>query len=160
MLMYLEKMRKEKRTLRFLSPKPKELAHSLRQALAAAEEFPEFRHYGALRNDYVIRAKSDAAVADYIVITPVVEEAAKKMEKRGEFLNVITLPDVIAATIKERAGVETLVFPDANLSVEEKDILFDWTTQQGFNMIDSEEGGITLTTQAVLDFLLYKRSDA
>lgn len=156
--MYLDKMRKEKKTLRFLAAKPKDLAHRIRQAFAAAEEFSEYNHYVSLRRDYIIRAQEDAVLAEYIALTPVVEEPMKKLAEKLES-SAITLAEIIAAIIQQRKNTDTLVFPSADLKTEEKNILSDWAEEQGLNMIDADEEGITLTSQPVLDFLIYKKSE-
>lgn len=155
-------------SLRFPTANPRRLAFKLREALKAAEAFPEFAEFAPLVTRFRFREETGAVLAEYLgVIDPeAVEESDIPMFRNEVRPQKKTLPgavflmDILALVIKF-THEEELYFPDARLPEEDKARLDDWLNEQSeaWNFIDHSYGGgqgLTLTKKEVPEEIIWR----
>lgn len=180
----LDQILASKGVVRFHTNRPQDLQKNLFEALAAAREFPEFRHYyDKIKPNYTIRARRGYVIVEpkevlQITKTEVLNEDERFEEVRPEPIlpvdapqsNVIapdivaqetnlasTLPEVLLAATQAGNEITDLIFPHANqLSLDEKRKLNEWCKSKSVNFIDQDEKGITLTRRPVDAELLWR----
>lgn len=178
--------------VRFYTNKPKELQRNIHEALAAAREFPEFRHYyDAIKNNYVIRVKKTYVLVEkkeeievtrvedlgederFEVVRPVVKQQSPT-EAQGEPLesrdpvptnprpetsDASSLTEILLIATQAGEDITDLIFPKAQLSLDEKRRLNEWCKEKEVNFIDQEERGITLTRRPVDPELTWREEE-
>jgi len=161
-LVQLEQLHEAQASLIFKTPHPKRLAHKLREAIHAASEFEEYEHLGELKHSYQFKVRRGHVVAMYEPPEGVilVEQASPS---KGQALppekktipSAMSLMDVLTALLQFKDDPE-ITFPNAELSQEDKEKLFEWTKDKDWQYIDHEEAGVTLTKNEVPEEILWR----
>jgi hypothetical protein len=177
------KVLEKRATIQFAAENPSRLAYAIREALFAAQFYPDFIRFKELRKKYRFEVREGCVIARYEEMDKSVDEfefavvdakvigetAASRADDLGalaqEALSTATLPGVstldavIGGTIKYSPQCEEVYFPDAILTENEKERLFRWAVGEGWKIIDNEEDGITLTQKGVPEAIVWKPSD-
>lgn len=185
----LDQILASKGLVRFHTNNPAGLQRNIHEALAAAAEFPEFRHYSdRIKGKYSIRTKKGMVLVepkDPVVVTktevlgedryeevqpsPTVEPILPTdspssniipTEPKSETSQASTLPEVLMAILQAGDDLTDLIFPAASgLSLDEKRRLNKFCLDKKINFIDQEESGLTLTRRPVDPELLWREEN-
>lgn len=158
----LEMLASERRTLTFPTDEPRRLAYKLREAIRAAKEHDEFRHlHAAIWPNYAFREERNGVVAEFIGTDSMPADGEKPPLRSTELRptkktlpRLTALVEVLATAIKYSAE-QTLYFPDARLSYEDKVKLYEWCFEREWEILDHDDGGITLTKEDIPGDLLF-----
>lgn len=154
-LRYLEDMAMARRTLTWPAENPEATARKLREAMAAAETFPDFNRFHKLRSFYKIRVQTGFVEAHYI--GPVRPEDYKVFTpERRVVPEVEDVHGVVGACIQLKAQADELNFPRAVLSEEDLHALWAWAHGEKWKLINHDGAGVTLTRRAVDDIYVWK----
>jgi hypothetical protein len=153
----LEQLLKMKQTLVFKNiANPTRLAHKLREAIAAAGEFDEFKHLAELKTMYRFRTGANTVIAQYEVAF-VEPEPLKKDDtqdpkpvapEKKTMPDALNAMDVVGAAMKFSKEHE-IHFPNAVLVDEDRIKLWRWTQEVEWNYIDHDGAGLTLTKKDI-----------
>lgn len=149
-LPYLERLnslKQQRKSLLFNHPTPKRLAYDLRQALAVASRFEEYREYAKLGRNFRFKVHPRGVEANYY------EDAYYGSEpvhyEVGEiFPNVSDLVGVVGAVIdSEERNPVSLIYPNVVLGELEMVKVWTWAHTKGFVTILLDNGGLKLARQ-------------
>ena len=132
---------------------PIKLAHSLRQALHACRYYEHYRAYARMRPflQFITRAP-DTVIGqwfDHEVMQLAFEDGGEIVQEIKVDYEV-TMLDIMAEIMTQPKTLEQAYFP--SLSDEARSdlpLLFNWTEEQGWAIINHEEVGITLTKRLI-----------
>ena len=142
---YLEEMLRSESDLEWTPPKdvtPFELSFRIREGIRAALGYPQYHKYAGLLSKWMIRQRPRSVKA---------ELKLSKWEATKLEMGVINLDgptdavEVIGAAIKHKG--QKMFFPNAAPSIS----LYNWCEKNGYNIIYSEDAGLTLTKESVGD---------
>lgn len=155
---FLERLKKHRKTMEFATQNPSSLAYKLREAIYASQFHDRYEHYHELNSLYTFEERAGKVVAQYRGVDP------KQVEtKEGEPLEpepaperpamtvgeAKTLEGVVGAAMQHGGGTEEIRFPNAILPTRQKEKLFAWAAENDWEIIDQDEGGLTLTRKDV-----------
>lgn len=166
----LEQLLKMKTTLVFRDvANPQKLAYKLREAIAAAAHYDEFKHLAWLSTMYTFRTGVREVIAQYEILDidptiPMPERPGAEVEMPSKSIPIPekkTIPD--AQGIMEVVGYvlkfpreQEIHFPNAVLMDEDRLKLHKWTQEQDWKYIDHDEGGLTLTKRDIPKEVLWQ----
>ena len=152
--MQLDHLLKSRKTLHFPTDAPTELAYKLREAIAAAGCFAEYKHYHELHRIYTFKEVDDGVLAVFIPVNIKPSEISdadvtqvtpsKAAPKKKIITDAITLIELLSAVMLWQGEYE-LVFPNVELSDEDRERLFEFVSDKPWQYIDHEDSGVTLT---------------
>lgn len=159
---YLDALLSSRRTMDFAAQEPAKLAYRLREAIAASEEWDRYEKYTVLKDWYRFECEEGHVRARYQLRVEPIEMKSKASETR----EVSTMPEVTvteATTVTAVVGAglkfnshDEIRFPNAVLTPEEKLTLWKWCQTSGWEIIDHEEAGLTLTRKDVSEAILFR----
>lgn len=116
------------------------LGYYLREAMTVAKKL-NIEPYHELKDKWTIRNRGMKVVAEYKLVEPLsgLAQAASKME----IPHAASLAELVGAAIQYRTPEMT--FPNAALTPQEYPMLYKWCEANGYYMIVSDAGVITLT---------------
>lgn len=171
----LDQMLKHKMTLRFPTSNPKRLAYKLREAIRAAGEFEETRHYfDALSKTYQFHEHHGYIIAEYVGIgepesigepieeiplpkAPVQKTASQKplqAPPKKTVPDATVIIDVMAVAMSLEHE-EEIYFPNVVVVDSDKIKIYNWANDLGWKYLDHEDRGITLTKKEIPDDILW-----
>ncbi len=162
---FLDDMLHGKKTLTWPAHDSGILAYKIREALFAAQRHPEFMPYHVLKNWYRIHARLGWVEAEYI--GPIISEQDVQAPTNLTLGRYTSVEEIVGACIKFVRTADELHFPDAQLSVEDRTMLYRWGKtniekgQPDWNLIDHGEGGVTMTRKkGVEEMFLWKPEES
>lgn len=154
---FLEAMLQAKTDISFASEEPSKLAYWLHNGIAASEHFPDFEKYADLATKFRIKVRKQAVTCELRSFIAARIGSRVSFESEGTNLAMpITLPDVRNNEVDSATGIITVLttaktfktyFTNAYLTEEELGILYNWTSQNGYHIINHEDEGVTVTRE-------------
>lgn len=151
-------------SIHFPASTPGKLAYKLREAIKAAAEHEEFKHYAeALAPRYIFKEEKFGVRAEYQenpigeVLTgepTIIQPQTKKL-----IPDALEYLDIIGAALQFKTESE-LYFPNVVMSPADRLALYKWTADQPWKYIDHEGAGVTLTKRDVPSEVLWREPNA
>jgi len=162
----LDLLLKSECDIRFETTEPRKLCYKLREALLASQKFKDLIHYyDEINPHFTFIEESDAVLARYNSVSDGVpvgemdvrEDSGLAGPTKGTEVRARQLLDVIASGIEgDKEGYEEIYFPNAVLSVYDKDRLWAWTETTSWGFIDHSEKGLTLTKSEEFEDIVWR----
>ncbi len=143
---YLQDMSQSRSSLRWITVRPQSLAYKIREAMHGAKHHKEYEHYDKLRHIFKIRESPKCVEAIYIGTEYIEPTAPTKLEVDMEITLAI---GIVGSVIKLGAQTNEIHFTDANLTEEESESLYKWTSVNGWTYINHYDGTVTVTQKVV-----------
>lgn len=155
---FLNRLKKHKRTMSFATENPSSLAYRLREAIYASQFHEKYEHYHELSALYTFEERDGEVRARFRGMRPkqVETEEGEPVEPEDvpgrpamTVQEATTLEGVVGAAMQHGNGTNEIRFPGAILSTRQKEKLFAWAEENDWQIIDQDEGGLTLTRKEV-----------
>lgn len=155
---YLERMRVRRGDISFPAENPRSLAYKLREAMYAAQFHKEkgdhYEDYANLRHFYELQEKPGRVVCRWLgePTGHSVEEGEPSPKTEAPPMQVddaTTLTNIVGALLKYEEVADEIQFPNAALDNPDKARLLDLAHEKGWEIIDHDEAGLTLTQRNV-----------
>ena len=153
---YLDDMLEARKTLTWPTHDAKALSYKIREALFAAQKYPDFEPYHCLKHWFRIRNRKGWVEAEYI--GPMGPNSATAPEGFTQ-PDVTDVQSVVGACVKLGGLADEILFPNAVLNEDDKGILVTWGKGQGWKLIDHAEAGVTMTMKDVDATFLWRPKD-
>jgi hypothetical protein len=148
-------MKESKATLTWPTSEPHIFARKLREAMAAAQHYPEFEPFHDVRDFYRIRPRRGWVEAEWI--GPVTGAGTAHKPSHFQVEEALDAQSVVGACIKFEGKANELHFPNAVLSEHDKGVVFTWGMGEvpQWRLIVHDKEGITMTRKKGVDPLFF-----
>jgi len=115
------------------------LGYHLREAMTLAKRIGK-APYDTLKEKFTIRNRGDRVVAELKIVETV--QALQQLMSKMELPEVHTVVEIVGAAISHGAG--QMYFPDAALTEDDAEELYNWASKHGYHLVVAEIG-VTIT---------------
>lgn len=137
---FLKQMLESSTSLEWTVSDAYKVAYYIREGIAVAKA--KKSDYAVLSGKYIIRARGNKLIAQLRIAEPSIIEL-KRTLNRIVINDVRTILEILGALIKHKA--EEMIFPEAQLDEESLGRLYLWTNANGYFIVVSDSGAITVT---------------
>jgi hypothetical protein len=162
----LEELYRHRRTVRWRTHEPAKLAYRLREAINASIHHDDTRHFASLKPLYEFRVKPNEVEAAYLgnytegAHRPAdIPEQTEPLSKKAEVDIAISTPHGIVGAMIDHPTTDEVYFPNVALTQSDLHALHRWTSTNGYQIIDHEGAGLTITKLDVPEELIWHPSE-
>lgn len=151
---YLDAMLEARRTHSWPADHPFQLAYKIREAMYAVQKYSEYARYHDLREFFRIRPGTGWVEAQYI--GPPIGGITTYTPQSMQVSEATDIRHVVGACIKFGVKADELVFPNAQLNVEDLKMLYKWSHKEEHGPIWHiifHDPGVTMTRRHGVDKL-------
>lgn len=160
----LEELYRRRKTMTWTSPEPSKLAYRIRESIHAASHHDSTRHLASLRSMYEFKIMPNEVQARFIgtnttgihVTTQQEPQPSQKGPVKIEVDIAISSVHGIVGAIIDHENADEVYFPHVTLTQADLVKLYNWTSENGWNIIEHEGAGLTLTRLDVGEELTWR----